>query len=219
MPEMAYFSSPFTLHLWILKNYRINIEGDVCLLLKLDLLSEMGKLESVKQQYTNEIIREEVKLIDAGTIVQKNFQFPQLQLLHKQIIIFIYVVYISKSFRIRGQIEKVKDTNRYKIFELLIRSTPMHGQSIDQQGKSNCQWATVVAPPLHLHSVSRNMDLNLRTVYYICIFIPLTGNPSQASNRESRWECCAPSFILPVNTTATRSRRRPEQDNLWLRLD
>jgi len=170
MPEMAYFSSPFTLHLWILKNYRINIEGDVCLLLKLDLLSEMGKLESVKQQYTNEIIREEVKLIDAGTIVQKNFQFPQLQLLHKQIIIFIYVVYISKSFRIRGQIEKVKDTNRYKIFELLIRSTPMHGQSIDQQGKSNCQWATVVAPPLHLHSVSRNMDLNLRTVYYIYIY-------------------------------------------------
>jgi len=51
-----------------LKNYRINIEGDVYLLLKLDLLSDMGKLESVKQQYTNEIIREEVKLIDAGTI-------------------------------------------------------------------------------------------------------------------------------------------------------
>jgi len=45
------------------------------LLLKLDALSDMGKLESVKlwEQYTNEIIGEEVKLIDAGTIVQKNF--------------------------------------------------------------------------------------------------------------------------------------------------
>lgn len=58
----------------------VNIEelphiGEICLLLKLDALSDMGKLESVKlwEQYTNEIIGEEVKLIDAGTIVQKNF--------------------------------------------------------------------------------------------------------------------------------------------------
>lgn len=82
------------------------------------------------------IQEEEVALIDALYVVivlcfmVMCKEFPQ-QLLHKHIIMSANIEIIP--CHIRGQIEKVKDTNLNKIFELLIRSTRIHGQSIKRR--------------------------------------------------------------------------------------
>jgi len=64
-------------------------------------------------------------------------EFPQ-QLLHKHIIMSANIEIIP--CHIRGQIEKVKDTNLNKIFELLIRSTRIHGQSMEKEGEICCRY-------------------------------------------------------------------------------